>query len=65
VNLRISALLYLFITFDDRVERSMLMHNEEKVSGQACAYVERWGPKSWKYGGEVLYFSSIILDSVW
>jgi len=46
VNLRISALLYSFIPFHDRVEMSMLMHNEKKVSGQACAYVGRWARKT-------------------
>ena len=30
---------------------------KKKVSGQACAYVEHWGPKNWKYGGEFLCFS--------
>lgn len=34
---------------------------KKKVSGQACAYVERWGPKNWKYGGESLYLSPSFL----
>jgi hypothetical protein len=38
---------------------------KKKVSGQACAYVERWGPKNWKYGGEFPLFFSILPDSVW
>ena len=34
---------------------------KKKVSGQACAYVGRWGPKNWKYGGEFLCFSPSFL----
>lgn len=40
---------------------SMWMQNEEKVSRQTCAYVGRWGPKDWKYGGELLYVSPSFL----
>jgi hypothetical protein len=34
---------------------------KKKVSGQACAYVEHWGPQNWKYGGESLYLSPSFL----
>jgi hypothetical protein len=50
---------------DGKMKKSMSRQNEEKLSGQTCAYVGRWGPKNGKYSDEFLYFSSIIPDSVW
>jgi hypothetical protein len=46
---------------DGEVKVSMWIENEEKLSGNTCAYVGLWGPKKWKYGGELLYFSSFLI----
>jgi hypothetical protein len=46
MKLCVSALLYSFITFHDRVERSMLMHNEEKSEWTSVCLCRALGPKN-------------------